>query len=140
MAFKTVYAPALAAAFAAFAMAGGIQASERIVRAEERAEAAAPAMGQETSIPFANFGNIRDWRPDGMNGLYVQDTGGRWYRATLMGPCVELPTANQIGFVTQGPDRIDKFSAITVRGQRCQFSSFVTSAAPPSRHRAPARG
>jgi len=132
MAWKTVYATALAAAFAAFAITGGIRASETVIRAEEHL---APAAGVDSTIPFANSGNIRDWRPDGTDGLYVQDSRGNWYRAALAAPCTDLPNADQIAFLTRGPDQLDKFSAIAVRGERCSFTTFVTSAAPPKREK-----
>ncbi|HEX7872394.1 MAG TPA: hypothetical protein VF475_05745 [Sphingobium sp.] len=53
MALKTIYATALAAAFAAFAVAGGIHASERAVVAVERQEARvhAPAIIHPVDTP-----------------------------------------------------------------------------------------
>lgn len=141
MARFTIYASASAAAFMIFAMTGGIRASEQAVKAEEQATASA-VPGAEAQIPFANSGNIRDWRADGREALYVQDSRGRWYHASLMGSCIDLTSANQIAFLTRGPDLLDKYSAIAVRGQRCQFSSLVTSAGPPKRETAigPAKG
>ncbi|CAN5263531.1 hypothetical protein BH10PSE13_BH10PSE13_13850 [soil metagenome] len=47
MTWKTVYAPAVAAAFAAFAMTGGIQASEKVIKAEEQV---APANGVRATL------------------------------------------------------------------------------------------
>lgn len=134
MARITIYASALVAAFMAFAATGGIRASEQVVKAEEHA--AAIPFGVDAQIPFANSGNIREWRADGSDALYVQDGRGRWYRATLLGPCIDLPTANQIAFLTQGPDQLDKFSSISVRGQRCAFTALVTSAGPPRHEKA----
>jgi hypothetical protein len=133
MARISTYASATAAAFLAFAMAGGIRAAENVVKAEERASAAATAttLGSDAQIPFPNSGNIRDWRADGSDALYVEDVRGHWYHATLLGPCIDLPTADQIAFLTRGPDQLDKFSSIAVRGQTCAFSSLVTSAPPP---------
>jgi hypothetical protein len=97
------------------------------------ASAATPAVpaGREASIPFVNTGSIRDWRADGTHGLYVQDLRNRWYYAELMGPCSDLPFANAVGFETRGIDTLDKFGTVIVRGQRCAFSSFVTSDGPP---------
>ncbi len=134
MARISTYASATAAAFLAFAMAGGIRAAENVVKAEERASAAAATattLGSDAQIPFPNSGNIRDWRADGSDALYVEDVRGHWYHATLLGPCIDLPTADQIAFLTRGPDQLDKFSSIAVRGQTCAFSSLVTSAPPP---------
>lgn len=47
MARKRVYATALIAAFATFAMAGGIQASERAAVAVERAQTVAPVAADQ---------------------------------------------------------------------------------------------
>lgn len=127
----TIYASALTAAFFAFAVTGGIQASEKVVKAEEHALTPAALIGADAEIPFANSGNIRDWHADGTNALYVEDARGRWYHASLIGSCMDLPTANQIAFLTRGPDQLDKFSAISVHGRQCQFSALVTSAGPP---------
>jgi hypothetical protein len=142
MARNAIYTTALVAAFAMFAVSGGIQASERAVNAVDGKPATLGAtFGKEAGIPFANRGNIRDWRPDGTQGLFIQDAHGHWYHAGLIGICTDLPTANQIAFLTRGPDRLDKFSAIAVRGQHCQFSSLVTSDAPAARPRGtPAKG
>lgn len=88
----------------------------------------------EASIPFVNHGGIHDWRADGTRGVYVQDQHRRWYYARLMGPCVDLPFANSIGFETRGVDTLDKFGTLVVRGQRCAIQSFALSAAPPAKH------
>ena len=142
MADKKTYAIAVLFAGAIFALSGGIQASETAVKAEEAAavkSAASPgqavsrALGVDASIPFANNGGIRDWYPDGTGALFVQDVHGLWYRATLMAPCFDLTTTEGVAFLAGGPNSLDKFSAVQVRGQRCQFNSFVTSVAPPAK-------
>ena len=92
---------------------------------------AGPPKVQEASIPFVNMGSIRDWRADGDKALYVQDLHGKWYHATLLGSCSGLPYADAIGFETRGIDTLDKFAAVVVRGQRCQFARFTASGAPP---------
>ncbi len=101
------------------------------------APARAPAQAQ-ASIPFVNHGGIRDWRAGDADTLYVQDRGRTWYRAELMGPCLDLPFAQAIGFETRGVDRFDRFSTIQVRGQRCAVQSLVRSDPPPPK-RAPQR-
>ncbi|SCW87858.1 hypothetical protein SAMN02927924_03604 [Sphingobium faniae] len=88
-------------------------------------------LGVEASIPFVNHGGIADWRADGRDGLYIQDQHHNWYHASLMGFCTDLPYAQAVGFRTWGGDRLDRFSAIQVGGQRCQIQSLVTSAPPP---------
>lgn len=119
---------AAAAALLAFGATGGIQASERALEAAAQ-QRAAPA---EASIPFANQGSIRDWRADGRDAIFIQDMSGDWYRATLMGSCSDLPFTETVGFDVGAMGRLDKFSSVIVRGQRCSFTSFVASA-PPSK-------
>lgn len=38
-----------------------------------------------------------------------------------------------LGVETRGISRLDKFGTLIVRGERCQLTSFVTSAPPPSK-------
>lgn len=139
MADKKTYAIAVLFAGAIFAVSGGIQASETAVKAEEAAVKSAPtqpaprALGVDASIAFANAGGIQDWHPDGTKALFVQDRHGLWYHATLMTPCFDIVSTEDVAFITRGPDDLDKFSSVQVRGQRCQFDSFVTSAAPPAK-------
>lgn len=132
MSHKRTYFIAVLLAGMTFAASGGIQASEKAVFAEE-GRAVAPRVARDVRIPFANTGGIRDWHPDGNQALYIQDRHGRWYHATLMGPCFDLPYSEQVAFLTRGTDSLDKFSAVAVRGRRCQFSSLVPSAPPPSK-------
>jgi hypothetical protein len=120
---------ATAAALLAFGASGGIQASERALETGEQ-QKAAPA---EASIPFVNHGSIRSWRADGRDAVFIQDVSGDWYRATLMGSCSDLPFAEAVGFDAGTVGRLDKFSAIVVRGQRCPFTSLVASAPPSSK-------
>jgi hypothetical protein len=90
----------------------------------------------EASIPFANFGGIRDWRAVGDRTLYIQDRARDWYKATLMSPALELPFTWAIGFDTGPIDRFDKFSSVVVRGQRYAVQSLVKVDGPPEqRHR-----
>src|SRR5262245_65197441 len=75
-------------------------------------------------IPFVSHGGIQDWRPDGDNGLYVQDTFGHWYYAKLFAPCLDLQFAERIGFVAEPDDSFDRFSAIEVHRHRCEVSTL----------------
>ena len=92
-------------------------------------------IGVDARVPFLNHHGVRDWRADGREGLYVMDARRQWYRATLMGPCNNLPFAQTIGFDSGAMDVLDRHAAIIVDGERCQFSSFVTSNPPPPRQR-----
>lgn len=120
---------AAAAAVFAFGASGGIQASERALEAGDQ-QKVAPV---EASIPFVNHGSIRNWRADGRDGVFIQDVSGKWYRATLMGSCIDLPFAEAVGFDAGAVGRLDKFSSVIVRGQRCPFASLVASSPPPSK-------
>jgi len=92
---------------------------------QESAEAA--------SIPFANMGGIYDWAADGDTGLYIESIHMKWYHAKLLGPCLDLPFAQRVGFVTEpGSGTFDQFSSILVRGQECPVVSLTPSAAPPA--------
>lgn len=88
------------------------------------------------SIPFVNFGAIRDWQADGDKGLWVEDMHQQWYYAELIGPCVGLDFAYAIGFDVRPLDTLDRFGAVIVPGYgRCNFASFSASNGPPPRHR-----
>jgi hypothetical protein len=89
----------------------------------------------EQSVPFVSKGSIRNWQAVDRDTLYVEDIHGRWYRAELMTNCFDLPFTETIGFDAGGTDRFDKFSAIVVRGQRCQLKNFVASGPPPKKQK-----
>ncbi|WP_414900816.1 DUF6491 family protein [Sphingomonas flavalba] len=90
-------------------------------------------LGVEASIPFASS-SINSWQADGNDAVYIQDLRRQWYRATLIGPCTELPFANAVGFdAGRALNTLDRFSTIVVRGQRCPLTSLVTSAPPPAK-------
>lgn len=103
--------------------------------------AGAPAFAQppahaaptaEASIPFVNFGGIRDWRAEGDRTIYLQDRARHWYKATLMNRAIDLPFAQAIGFDTGPIDRFDDFSSVIVDGQRYAVQSLVRVAGPPA--------
>jgi hypothetical protein len=93
-----------------------------------------PAPGA-ASIPFANHGGIRDFRSDGTEAIYLQDQANRWYRATLMGSCFDLPFAEAIGYRTNADDSFDRFSSILVRGRSCPLQTLDPSGPPPEKPR-----
>jgi len=83
-------------------------------------------------IPFADMrGSIDNWEGDGRDGIWVQGHNDQWYYAEFMAPCTSLPFAVTVGFVTDGTNRIDKFSSILVDDERCWFKSFEKSGGPP---------
>lgn len=91
------------------------------------------ALGVEASITFPSDSSIRNWRADRERGIWIQDRKGDWYYGSFAGLCRDLDFAQAIGVETRGTARLDRFSAILVRGERCLLSSFVTSEAPPSK-------
>jgi uncharacterized protein DUF6491 len=94
----------------------------------------ATAPSQQASIPFVNFGGIRDWQADEDRGLWIQDAHRNWYYAKLMGPCFGLNFATTIGFDARPMDTFDRFSAIIVpREGRCMVQSLTPSAGPSER-------
>jgi len=90
-------------------------------------------LGVESSIVFPSASSIRNWQADRDRGIWIQGRGNAWYYGTFAGLCRDIDFAQAIGFETRGAGRLDKFSAIIVRGERCQLSSFVSSAPPPSK-------
>jgi hypothetical protein len=88
---------------------------------------AAPAKAENKAgdyIPFANHGGVWDWHADGTSAVYFQDRHKVWYRAELIGTATDLPWVQFIGLDTRPSGRLDKWSAIYVRGHRFAFSSF----------------
>ena len=101
--------------------------------------AAPPAIGQEARIPFVNRGAVRDFRVEGRDTVYLRAQRGRWYRATFFGKCFGLPFAQTIGIDTAGRSVLDRYGALIVSGERCQFQSLVRVEAPPPRRPRKAR-
>lgn len=104
-----------------------------IVSAPAFAEQAKDA--KEASVPFVNHHNIDDFQADGDQAVYLRVNGFDWYHAKLMGPCTQLPFAERIGVETQGTDTLDRYATLLVGHQRCQLTSLVKSAAPPTKHK-----
>ena len=90
-------------------------------------------LGVESGIVFPGSSSIRNWQADRDRGIWVEGRRGEWFYGSFIGPCRDLDCAQAIGVATRGVSRLDKFAAILVRGERCQLSSFVTSAPPPSK-------
>ncbi len=83
-------------------------------------------------IPFVQFGNIYTWEADGEKGIYVESEDRKWYYASFMFPCRNLPfDMDRIGFRGTPPLPLDKFDSIIVRGEPCYFKTFDRVAGPP---------
>jgi len=81
-------------------------------------------LAARAQIPFVSYGGVDDWRAEGTGAILIKARMGRYYRATFMAPCIDLPTAEHIGFETGALDTLDKFDSIVVRGRECSFRSF----------------
>ena len=124
---RTRYVSALAV-FAIAAMPLAASAQD-----QASAAPAAKAQQEEASIPFANRGGVRDWRAQGMDRIYFQDSHGQWYLAKLMGAASDLPFTEFVGIDANPDGSLDKFSAVYVKGQKYPFESFVKVDGPPSK-------
>lgn len=93
---------------------------------------AAMADGADPDVPkdhaVINFANlphrINDWKAVGNKAILIEAPRGTWYKATFMSPCLDLPFAVRIGFVTDTMSQIDKFGSILVGHDRCWFKTF----------------
>jgi hypothetical protein len=56
-------------------------------------------------------------------------------------PCSGIQFRDRVAFVTDGTDRLDKFSSVLVDGERCWFRSFekIDPAAALETHSSPRR-
>ena len=101
------------------------------------AAAAPPAAPQseEVRIPFVAFGAIRNFRNEGDTIVYFEGRRRQWYRATLFGPCYNLPHALRLGFDTRYGDVLDNSTTLLVDGEPCRIQSLVRSDPPPRRRR-----
>jgi hypothetical protein len=98
------------------------------------AQPPAPA-DREVRIPFVQFGAIRNFRNVGDDVVYFQGRRRMWYRATLNGPCINLPRALRIGLDTRYGDTLDNTSSLIVEGESCRIVSLVRGDPPPRRRR-----
>ncbi len=102
------------------------------------AMAAPPVSGQaraqpEARIPFVSFRTIRNFQPQGDDVVFME-AQGRWYRATLHGPCFNLRRALRIGLDTRfSGNALDNTSSLIVDGERCRIQSLVLAEGPPPR-------
>ncbi len=118
------------AAAAACAISAAIPAAAPAAAVAQRSDA---AIGQEARIAFPNARTIRDFRATSRDTVYIQDRQRRWYRASVLSACLELPYALALGVDTRRSASLDRYSTLIVRGERCQLNSFVRIAGPPPR-------
>jgi Family of unknown function (DUF6491) len=95
-----------------------------LVLATGAAAADSPAPAPRSEIPFANQGGIYDWRAEGDQAIVVESRDRHYFRASFLGPCLELKFRDRVGFVTDARDVLDKFQSVRVGDQTCNFISF----------------
>ncbi|WEK46206.1 MAG: hypothetical protein P0Y56_14480 [Candidatus Andeanibacterium colombiense] len=92
----------------------------------------------DASIPFANHGGVRDWRGEGRDTIYFQDTHRRWFKAKLLGTSSDLEFTQFVGIDSSPADTLDKWSTVIIRGQRYSLTSFeAIEGAPPKKVKKP---
>jgi hypothetical protein len=87
----------------------------------------------EAKIPFANHGGIYTWQVVDDHTVLLQSQNRKWYRATLMSACFNLPFAETLGFESNADGSFDKFSSIKVHRQNCPLISLVETTPPPKK-------
>jgi len=90
------------------------------------------AASAEAGIPFVEFGNIYDWRADGSAGIYLQSSDRKWFHATFMAPCENLPFTEHVDIHTTPGQSLTKFDSIEVRGEDCYFKTMGPASGPPT--------
>jgi hypothetical protein len=103
-----------------------------------------PAPGQvpapEAQIAFANHGGIYNWQVVDDRTVLIQSQNRKWYKATLLSSCFNLPFAERLGFESNSDGSFDKFSSIQVRNQKCPLISLVETTAPAKKVKAKKTG
>lgn len=79
------------------------------------------------SVP-ESFGSsrLRDWFVLDNRNLVVEVTGGKKYKATLMGPCTGLRFTDTIAFETSGPFELDRWTTIHLPGGETCYVKELT--------------
>jgi Family of unknown function (DUF6491) len=108
--------------------------------ADTPAPAPAQAPAPEAQIAFANHGGIYNWQVVDDRTVLIQSQDRKWYKATLLSPCFDLPFAERLGFESNSDGSFDKFSAIQVRSQKCPLTSLVETTAPAKKAKAKKTG
>jgi Family of unknown function (DUF6491) len=114
-------------------MAGTVGAAPPLAAPTIAAAPSNSAAAPEARIPFANKGGIWNWEIVDDKTLLIQDRSRKWYKATLLMSCSNLPFAETIGFESNANGSFDKFSSIQTRQQRCPLASLVATTAPPKK-------
>jgi hypothetical protein len=91
--------------------------------------AAAPA---QPALQFDQLGPVKAWRAGGENIVFVQDSKGQWYKATLFETCMSLDTSKGVKFQTEiDPATNAKESKVVVDRHICTVQTLAKSDPPP---------
>jgi hypothetical protein len=104
--------------------------------AETPAAAPAQTPAPEAQIAFADHGGIYNWQVVDDQTVLIQSQNRKWYKATLLSRCIDLPFAERLGFESNSDGSFDKFSSIQVRSQKCPLISLVKTTAPAKKVKA----
>jgi len=88
-----------------------------------------PALPRQASMPFGRS-DISTWAVTNDHTIYIQSINRQWYKADLMGACIDLPFAEHIGFEFNPDGSFDRFSSIVSHGQNCPLVSLTTTVPP----------
>jgi hypothetical protein len=91
----------------------------------------------QVQIPFADRGGIYNWQVVNDRTVLIQGQNRKWYKATLMSACIDLPFAQRLGFESNADGSFDRFSSIQVREQKCPLVSLVETSPPAKKAKKP---
>ena len=112
---------------------GGARPGAAVLGRSRCAPAVANAAAEQARVPFANHGGINDWRELDDRTVLIQDINGQWYKASLMTPCIGLPSCSASDIESNPDGSFDELGAIKLRHQTCPLASLVKTGAPPKR-------
>ena len=98
---------------------------------------ASGAAASEASIPFVQYGGIRNWKADRNHGLWIQDARRNWYYAKFIIAASASTLPMSLGFDARPMGTFDRFSSVLVPHgrRRCVVRSVVASEGPPRKHK-----
>ncbi len=96
------------------------------------AQSPEPPAGREAVILGFRQDGLVDYRIDPPRGIYLRAVSdGKWYYLHVRQNCPRLAAADGFGVETGPQGRLDRYSTITVQGERCWLTSVTESSAPP---------
>ncbi len=97
--------------------------------------------GPEAVILGFRQDGLVDYRIDPPRGIYLRaSSDGKWYYLHVRQNCPRLAAADGFGVETGPQGRLDRYSTITVQGERCWLTSITESPAPPGYRQKRKRG